>query len=85
MIIEVDGQSLVGVTQIHAANVLKSTSNVVTFLLGREQVRRYFIVRELHTTKLQKNFKFNLFKIHTTIFAINFAALSYKSTVSYSL
>ncbi|RMX54038.1 hypothetical protein pdam_00013699 [Pocillopora damicornis] len=40
-IIEVDGVSLVGVTQIFAAQTLKNTSGLVRFLMGRDKSRAH--------------------------------------------
>ncbi|CAG0883519.1 unnamed protein product [Cyprideis torosa] len=36
-IVEVNGESLVGVSQLHATNVLRNTSKTVHFLLGRDR------------------------------------------------
>lgn len=36
-IVEVDGQSLVGVTHTYATNILKATSGLVRFVIGREK------------------------------------------------
>ena len=36
-IIEVDGKSLVGVTQAYAASVLRNTSGVLHFVIGRDK------------------------------------------------
>lgn len=40
-IIEVDGTSLVGVTQMFAAQTLKNTSGIVRFLMGRDKSRAH--------------------------------------------
>merc|ERR1719447_944130 len=47
-IIEVNGQSLVGVTQTHAATVLRAALGTVSFLLGREKVVEHQQVNHHH-------------------------------------
>ena len=49
-IIEVDGQSLVGVTQAHAASVLRAALGRVSFLVGREKVVEELPMEESQTT-----------------------------------
>lgn len=60
-IIEVDGKSLVGVTQAYAASVLRNTRGRVKFLLGREKDPENSEVAQLIRLSLQVKICISIF------------------------